>query len=165
MRADGIEVTDAVATNEGEGDFLTVGRRMLAGTGFRSDPASHVELAGATGLEVVTLELVDPSFYHIDTALAVLDDENIAYLPQAFSLAAHERLQELYPDAIHVSLEDASVFGLNAVSDGRHVVIAAGATRLQEQLRERGYVPVPVDLSELLKGGGSVKCCTLELRD
>jgi N-dimethylarginine dimethylaminohydrolase len=31
-------------------------------------------------------------------------------------------------------------------------------------LRERGYVPVGVDLSELLKAGGSVKCCTLEIR-
>ena len=28
----------------------------------------------------------------------------------------------------------------------------------------RGYEPVGVDLSELLKAGGSVKCCTLEIR-
>jgi N-dimethylarginine dimethylaminohydrolase len=33
-----------------------------------------------------------------------------------------------------------------------------------EQVRSRGYMVHPVDLSELLKGGGSVKCCTLELR-
>jgi N-dimethylarginine dimethylaminohydrolase len=31
-------------------------------------------------------------------------------------------------------------------------------------LRAAGYEPVPVDLSELKKGGGSVKCCTAELR-
>ena len=59
---------------------------------------------------------------------------------------------------------DAAVFGLNAVSDGRHVVLPSAATDLVDQLRERGYVPVGVDLSELLKAGGSVKCCTLELR-
>ena len=60
--------------------------------------------------------------------------------------------------------EDAAVFGLNAVSDGRHVVAAAQATGFIAQLRAAGYVPVPVDLSELLKGGGGIKCCTLELR-
>ena len=59
---------------------------------------------------------------------------------------------------------DAAVLGLNAVSDGRHVVLAAAAHELGRQLAERGFVPVPVDLSELLKGGGGVKCCTLEIR-
>jgi N-dimethylarginine dimethylaminohydrolase len=50
------------------------------------------------------------------------------------------------------------------VSDGRHVVLPSAAVELAGQLRERGYVPVAVDLSELLKAGGSVKCCTLEIR-
>ncbi|GMA33560.1 hypothetical protein GCM10025875_35520 [Litorihabitans aurantiacus] len=164
LRADGFEVTDAVAINEGEGDFLTVGRRMIAATGFRSDPASHAELAAVTGLEVVSLELVDPRFYHVDTALTVLDERTVAYLPEAFSPASRERLQELFPDAIHVSLADAQVFGLNAVSDGRNVVVAAQATGFIAALEAAGYQPVPVDLSELLKGGGGIKCCTLELR-
>jgi N-dimethylarginine dimethylaminohydrolase len=31
-------------------------------------------------------------------------------------------------------------------------------------LRQHGFVPVGVDLSELMKSGGSAKCCTLELR-
>jgi N-dimethylarginine dimethylaminohydrolase len=44
------------------------------------------------------------------------------------------------------------------------VVLAKGATRLAAQLRERGYEPIGVDLSELLKAGGGVKCCTLEIR-
>jgi N-dimethylarginine dimethylaminohydrolase len=50
------------------------------------------------------------------------------------------------------------------VSDGRHVVLPAQATGLAAALRERGFAPVPVDLSELLKGGGGPKCCTLEVR-
>ena len=41
-----------------------------------------------TGLAVVSLELVDPRFYHLDTALAVLDDETVAYYPGAFSAAS-----------------------------------------------------------------------------
>jgi N-dimethylarginine dimethylaminohydrolase len=56
------------------------------------------------------------------------------------------------------------VLGLNSFSDGYHVVIASRATDFERQLREHGYHPIGVDLSELLLGGGGVKCCTLELR-
>ena len=44
------------------------------------------------------------------------------------------------------------------------VVIAEKATGFEASLRERGYTPIGLDLSELLRGGGGVKCCTLELR-
>ncbi|PPG28362.1 dimethylargininase [Rathayibacter sp. AY2B9] len=158
----GVRVPEEV--NEGEGDFLLVGERILAGTGFRSASDSHAEVARVFGREVVTLELVNPSFYHLDTAIAVLDDTNIAYLPSAFSEEGNRTLRELYPDAILVSEEDASVLGLNSFSDGLNVVIASRATGFERQLRERGYNPIGVDLSELLLGGGGVKCCTLELR-
>ncbi len=157
-------VLDAEFTNEGEGDYLIVGGRVLAGTGFRTDVASHRELELLSGLPVVTLELIDPRFYHLDTALSVLDDTTIAYYPGAFSDAGLAILQELYPDAIIASAADAEVLGLNAVSDGYHVMLTDKATGFIAQLREQGFSPIGVDLSELFKGGGSVKCCTLELR-
>lgn len=171
FREHGFDVRVPREINEGEGDFLLVGDAILAGTGFRSDSNSHKEVAEIFGREVVTLELVNPSFYHLDTAIAVLDPApapgeaaNIAYLPSAFSEASLAILQKRYPDAILVSEQDASVLGLNSYSDGKNIVIASRATGFEKQLRERGYNPIGVDLSELLLGGGGVKCCTLELR-
>ncbi len=73
-------------------------------------------------------------------------------------------LAERFPDAIRVSDDDGAVFGLNSASDGRNVIISPRAKGFEAQLRERGYTPVLVDLSELLLGGGGIKCCTLELR-
>ncbi len=166
----GFEVAEPEQINEGEGDFLLVGDVILAGTGFRSDSTSHDELAAIFGREVVTLKLINPSFYHLDTAIAVLDPvpvdghSNIAYLESAFDEASLGILRERYPDAIIVSEEDAAILGLNSYSDGYNVVIAARAKGFEKQLRERGYNPIGVDLSELLLGGGGVKCCTLELR-
>jgi N-dimethylarginine dimethylaminohydrolase len=55
-------------------------------------------------------------------------------------------------------------FGLNLVSDGRHVILSHEASGLAAKLAAAGYAPVPVDLSELKKGGGGVKCCIAELR-
>ena len=168
FRTAGFDVRVPEEINEGEGDFLLVGETILAGTGFRSDSLSHEELAGIFGREVVTLRLVDPSFYHLDTAIAVLDptpgQEHIAYLPSAFDAASIAILQERFPDSIIVNETDAAVLGLNSYSDGYNVVIASRATDFERQLREHGYNPIGVDLSELLLGGGGVKCCTLELR-
>ena len=171
FRENGYDVRVPKEVNEGEGDFLLVGDTILGGTGFRSDSDSHREVADIFGREVVTLELVNPSFYHLDTAIAVLDPSpapgekaNIAYLPSAFNEAGLAVLRERYPDAIVVTEADASVLGLNSYSDGYNVVIASRAKDFERQLRERGYNPIGVDLSELLLGGGGVKCCTLELR-
>ena len=160
----GFDVRVPVEINEGEGDFLLVGDVILAGTGFRSASNSHEEVSAIYGRPVITLNLVNPSFYHLDTAIAVLDDTNIAYLPSAFDEPSLAVLRERYPDAIIVTEEDAAILGLNSYSDGYNVVIAARAKDFERQLRERGYNPIGVDLSELLLGGGGVKCCTLELR-
>ncbi len=157
-------INDAKEINEGEGDFLPVGRFILAGTGFRTSGAAHQEVQELFGHPVITLQLVDPRFYHLDTALCVLDDDTIAFYPEAFTPGSVSVLHRLFPDPIVASADDAAVLGLNAVSDGRNVVLAAQATGLAGQLASRGYRPIPVDMSELLKAGGGAKCCTLVIR-
>jgi len=166
-RADGgASVTPPRAVNEAEGDFAVLADRVLAGHGFRTTLAAHAELAAVTGREVISLELVDPYFYHLDVALAVLDDrrDHIAYYPPAFSEPSRRLLARLFPDAVLASDADAACLGLNCVSDGATVWVPAGATDLVVALAEQGYDPVEIDLSELRRGGGSVKCCTQELR-
>jgi N-dimethylarginine dimethylaminohydrolase len=158
------EVITASYVNEGEGDYLPMGSMILAGSGFRTDPRAHGEVGEYFDRPVVDLELVDERFYHLDTALAVLSDDTIAYWPGAFSARSSGVLRELFPQAVIACEEDAVAFGLNACSDGGNVVMSSAATGLAAQFRERGFTPVLVATSELQKAGGSAKCCTLELR-
>ena len=151
--------------NEAEGDLVWTGKLLLAGTGFRTDPGAHAEAQEVLGVPVVSLQLVDPRYYHLDVALAVLDDGLVAYYPQAFSPGSQRVLRRLFPDAVIANADDAACLGLNAVSDGRHVVLPVEATHLATRLAERGFQPVFVDISELRKSGGGPKCCTMELRD
>lgn len=151
--------------NEGEGDYLVTGDRILAGTGFRTDPGAHSEAAAFFDRPVIGLELVDPRFYHLDTALAVLDDDQIMYYPAAFAPRSQGVLRSLYPDAVLATEADAGVLGLNAVSDGWHVLLSQEAEHLITELAAHGFEPIGMDMSELLKSGGGVKCCTLEIRD
>jgi N-dimethylarginine dimethylaminohydrolase len=158
-------VHEAAFTNEGEGDFLTLDHMVLAGTGFRTDITAHKEAQEFLGRPVVSLQLVDPRFYHLDTALFPLDGRRVAYFPGAFSPGSQEVLRSLFPDAVIADEDDAAVLGLNAVSDGTHVVINAEAGNLQLELKRQGFEVIPVDLSELRKAGGGPKCCTLEIRE
>ncbi len=158
------EVHDPDHVHEGEGDMVVVGERILAGTGFRTSRQTHSWAADLLQRPVITLELADPRYYHLDVALVALDDDTVAYYPGAFSSASRTLLRDLYPDAVLATQADAEVLGLNAVSDGRHVVLPAEARDLRTAVAERGYVPVPVELDEFRKAGGGPKCCTLELR-
>jgi N-dimethylarginine dimethylaminohydrolase len=164
LASQGYEAREAREVNEGEGDFLLVGDVILAAHGFRSEGGSHEELASIFRRPVVSLTLINPSYYHLDTALAVLDENTIAYLPSAFDDESNRVLRERFPDAIIANDEDAAFLGLNLYSDGQNVVMAEQATTLRRDIEARGYITHGVNLSELLLGGGGVKCCTLELR-
>ena len=163
FQAQGFDVVRPELVNEGEGDFLWTGSVMLGGSGFRSELGAGPEVTELLGLPTETLELVDSRWYHIDTALAILDERTIAFVPEAFSPRSLEILAGLGLEQIRVCVEDAEWFALNAVSDGKNVVVAEQAVNFQAQLTEHGFTPVPVDVSEFLKSGGGAKCCTLIL--
>lgn len=166
FRAQGWTFTTATETNEGEGDFVYLPSRelILGGYGFRTDARGVAEAAEVLGRPVVPLKLVDPRFYHLDTALASLTDDNIVYFPGAFSESSQAVLRQLFPSAVVASEEDALAFGLNLVSDGENVVLNTEADGLAAALEAAGFNTVRVELGELKKSGGSVKCCIAELR-
>jgi len=150
--------------NEGEGDLVFTGSAILAGYGFRTESSVQHDLTAAFGLPVIPLRLTDPRYYHLDTALVVLAPGVAAYYPAAFDDAARAALASHFSELIEAKDEDAEVLGLNAVSDGYHVILPAQAGNLAAQLAARGFQPVGLDMSEFRKAGGGPKCCTLELR-
>lgn len=152
------------AINEGEGDFLFTGEVLLAGTGFRTDVAAHIEASRYFDVETVTLRLVDPRWYHLDTALFSINPELVVWFPEAFDLASQAILRDRYPHGMEATIDDALAFGLNSTSDGTSVVMPKSAKHLAKRVAATGFPVHMVELSELLKAGGSVKCCTLELR-
>jgi N-dimethylarginine dimethylaminohydrolase len=164
FRRHGYDVTDPVGVNEGEGDIVFAGRAIIFGYGFRTEPETQKEIEAVFGLPVISVRLVDPKFYHLDTALVVLDENTAAYYPAAFDEAGQNALAAHFPELIEAKDEDAEALGLNGLSDGRNVVLPVQARHLGDRVRAAGFNVVPVDLSEFRKAGGGPKCCTLELR-
>lgn len=164
LRANGYtDIKKAKNFFEGGGDTIVFGDKIIAGHGFRSTPQAHKELQDYFNHEVISLKIVDPNFYHMDTSLAVLDDKTVAYYPGAIDKASQEKLRQAVPNLIEASLEEARGFGLNAVSDGHIVITSNASASLLQKYRTAGFEVIGTPILEFRKSGGGVKCLTLEL--
>jgi N-dimethylarginine dimethylaminohydrolase len=152
---------------EGTGDATFVpGRRILvAGYGFRTDPALLGAAAALAEAPTVALRLVDPRFYHLDTCLQVIDAERALYVPEAFDEDARVMLAALFPRLSEVPLAEAvDLLSCNGWSpDGRTFIVQAGAHATNAAARALGLTVIEVPTGEFLKSGGSVYCLKLGL--
>lgn len=152
---------------EGEGDalFSSDGTRLWVGHGPRTVLTSHGVVARAWETEVVSLHLVDPRFYHLDTCFAPLSDGSVMYYPEAFDGASLAAIEAFYPPEMRiiVSEADATRFACNAVNVERTVILNRVSGELVARLEERGFVVVQVLLDEFLKAGGAAKCLVMKL--
>ncbi len=149
---------------EGEGDALVWNDIIFAGYPWRSDKYGHTELSEFFGKKVVDIQLADERFYHLDTCLTIVDNQTVAVWQKAFTDEALKKLHELVPNVIEASDEDAMAYGLNAMSDGKNIVLSDKAVGLIQIYRQNGMNVFPTPISEFQKSGGGVKCLTLELR-
>ncbi len=145
---------------EGQGDAVWhPGRRLLwGGHGFRTEERAYDILAHLLDVPVVKLRLINPRFYHLDTAFCVLDETTALFYPPAFEKQGVELIRRFLPASIEVSDSDAENFACNALVLGRSVVLQRGSESTCGALRERGFEPVEVDTGEFMRSGGSVFC-------
>jgi N-dimethylarginine dimethylaminohydrolase len=161
----GYEVITLPVVFEGAGDALIWQDRVFAGYRTRTDIAAHSLITAETGLPVLSLELVDDRFYHIDTCLCPLSDGTLMYVPDAFDVYGRAVIEaNVSADfRLPVSLTEASQFACNAVNVGQTVFLNQGNSQTVAQLKARGFTVIELDMSEFLKSGGSAKCCTLRI--
>src|SRR5207247_2264064 len=69
---------------EGEGDALFGGDALFCGYKFRSDIQSHHAIAEMLECLAISVELVDPRFYHLDTCFCPLPDVGAFWFQMAF---------------------------------------------------------------------------------
>ena len=110
---------------------------------------------------VVSVELVDPRFYHIDTCFCPLSDGGAVWFPAAFDEYGQRAIRSHVPSLIDVAEEEAAHFSCNAVVLDQQIVLPEGAPKLVQSLGERGFHCHPLPMSEFLKAGGACKCLTM----
>ena len=154
-------------TFEGAGDALFDPSRALfwVGHGFRSHKGAAPLLEKLLATTTVSLTLIDPRFYHLDTCLAPLADGSLMYYPGAFDEGSRTAIEALVPANRRIAVDetDALKFCCNAVALDDLVILNDASPALQDRLKRAGLTPALTPLSEFLKAGGAAKCLTLNL--
>jgi N-dimethylarginine dimethylaminohydrolase len=152
---------------EGEGDalFAVDGTRLWVGYGPRTLQSSHHFLREAWKIDVISLHLIDPRFYHLDTCFAPLENDFVMYYPQAFDEASVRKIEAFYPadKRIIVKEEDALRFACNVIDVGHTVILNEVSRELSDRLKSNVFRVIEVPLGEFLKAGGAAKCLVMKL--
>jgi N-dimethylarginine dimethylaminohydrolase len=152
---------------EGAGDCVWDVRRnqFWMGYGPRSDVAAKQIVKEAFEVEVAALELADPRFYHMDTALCPLSRGEVMFVPDAFTEKARATIYDQVElcQRIVIYIDDACWLAANAVLIGDTLVMSSCGDRLRSILTARGYHVVTTPLCSFLRSGGSTFCLTLRL--
>jgi N-dimethylarginine dimethylaminohydrolase len=152
---------------EGAGDCVWDVRRnqFWLGYGLRSDAVAEQIIKEAFDVEVVALELANPRFYHMDTALCPLSRGEVMFVPDAFTKKGRATIYDQVNacQRIVVDVEDACRLAANAVRIGDTLVMSSCGDRLRSDLAKRGYHVVTTPLCSFLRSGGSAFCLTLRL--
>jgi len=154
---------------EGEGDvlFSPDGKRLWAAHGSRTSIQSHQRLSNVWHIDVTSLHLVDPRFYHLDLCFVPLSGGHVLYYPGAFDRKSLARIDEAYSlrQRIAVTEEEAVQFCCNVINVGSDVLMHASRGSVANRLRAAGYRVSEFPLGEFVKGGGAAKSLALRLSD
>lgn len=167
----------------GQGDSLRCGKYLFAGRGYRSDPEAQTFVADKLGLELIQVHAnpqlnadgsihinpatnhADSFWYDLDLAISIIDEHTIAYCPGALDEESNKKLEAIQDlDKIIVDYDECTKgFACNLVSTGKHVIMSANAPKLKNALEARGLICITPEITELLKGGGYIRCISLWL--
>lgn len=150
---------------EGNGECLFFCQKLFIGIGYRANFLTCKYLKKALDMEVIPLELVNPYFYHLDTAMFVLNNQTVFYYPEAFSKKSQKVLQKLAPNLITFDDFEAHNFAANSVVTDHQVIINKTLPSFRKSLTKLGYESVEADISEFAKAGGGAHCLTNILKE
>jgi N-dimethylarginine dimethylaminohydrolase len=148
---------------EGEGDALFCGDVLFCGYRFRSDIRSHQAVGDLLKCLVVSVDLADDRFYHLDTCFCPLPDGGAVWFPGAFDDYGRRAIRQHVGSLIEAPPNEALRFACNAVVVNRDIVLPDGCPEVCRALAGRGYATHELPMSEFIKAGGACKCLTLFL--
>jgi N-dimethylarginine dimethylaminohydrolase len=153
---------NAIKDFEGMGDAIWhTGKRLIwGGYGFRSSLDAYRMVNETFGVPVIALELLHPAFYHLDTCFCMLNEDTALIYPGAFTEDGLKLIRAIIPNIIEANQHEAEeLFACNATCpDGKNVIIQYGCEKVNEELRNAGFVVHEVSTDEYRKSGGSVFC-------
>lgn len=145
------------------GDVIVDQDTIYVGLSSRTDEKATAHLKRLLNkFNVVTIPFKE-KYLHLDCVFNIVSPDVALIYPHALTKKDIELFASRY-DLIEVSKEEQFQLGTNVLSIGNKRVISLPVNKnVNEQLRARGFEVIEVDITEIIKSGGSFRCCTLPL--
>ncbi|MEC3653913.1 dimethylarginine dimethylaminohydrolase family protein [Bacillus siamensis] len=145
------------------GDVMIADGTVYAGLSERTDKTAVRELQEALPeMTVVPIPLKE-DFLHLDCVINMISETEALYCKNGLGQKEIDLLAERF-ELIEVPEEEQFTLGPNILSIGNQTIISLPQHRhTNRELRKRGYNVIETEFSEIIKSGGSFRCCTLPL--
>jgi len=153
-----------IMQNNIEGGDVAVGDKVIfVGVSNRTNLHAIEELKKILVLKGIKKEVIpinfDNSMLHLDCVFSLIGKESALVSPYVYD---KEVVKKYIKNIIEVTKEEADAFATNIVYLGNQKLVTSNIS-MGNKLKELGYDVKILDYSEIIKGEGSVDCCTLAL--
>lgn len=145
------------------GDVIIDDRTIYIGLSHRTCNSAIEQLrSDLPNYEIVAIPF-DPKYLHLDCVFNILSPTDALIFPQALDAETVSFLTNRY-HLIEVSKEEQFTMGTNVLSIGHKRVFSLPINaQVNNKMRSQGYKVIEVDFSEIIKSGGSFRCCTMPI--
>ncbi|WP_409304529.1 dimethylarginine dimethylaminohydrolase family protein [Peribacillus sp. SCS-155] len=114
------------------------------------------------GFKVIPVPF-EAKYLHLDCVFNVISPTEAIIFPEVISKKERDFLSSRY-HLIKITEEEQFTLGTNVLSIGNKKVLSLPVNEnVNKQLRARDYEVIEVDITEIIKSGGSFRCCTMPL--
>ena len=148
------------------GDVIINGESVFVGLSNRTNKKAIEHLQSILPhYEIVTVPFKE-KYLHLDCVFNIISPTEALYFPEAFTQQELDILSSRF-ELIEVTDEEQFSLGTNVLNIGNKKIFSLPVnSKVNKALRERGFEVIEVDIMEIIKSGGSFRCCTLPvLRD
>ncbi|RFU64434.1 hypothetical protein D0469_18875 [Peribacillus saganii] len=145
------------------GDVIIDGNTVYIGISNRTneDAIRHLQSL-LVEHEVIPIPFT-ATYLHLDCVFNIISPTEALIFPGVIRKEEADLLASRY-DLIEVTEEEQFTLGTNVLSIGNKKIISLPVNKgVNKQLRDRGYEVIEVDITEIIKSGGSFRCCTLPI--
>jgi len=122
----------------------------------------HIELLLGKQFEIITIDF-NEKYLHLDCVLNIVSEEVALIFPEALRDEDLIKIKNKY-DCIEVTKDEQFTLGTNVLCIGNKKILSLPVNKqVNQELIKRGFEVIDVDINEIIKSGGSFRCCTLPI--
>jgi N-dimethylarginine dimethylaminohydrolase len=145
------------------GDVLLDGQTVYVGLSSRTRKNAIQELQKALPDYSIIPIPFHKRYLHLDCVFNVISPQEALIFAEAFTKEEIQILSSRY-ELIEVPKEEQLDLAANVLSLGNKTVISLISNKsINRQLNQRGFKVIELEFSEMIKAGGSFRCCTLPI--